>query len=73
MNVRVVITSTGEVAIAVDNAQGLTFEEAKRKLQTFAANCELRDVPIVFEEGVERHVHGPDGQHVHHHTHQKES
>jgi beta-lactam-binding protein with PASTA domain len=39
MNVRVVITSTGEVAIAVDNAQGLTFEEAKRKLQTFAASC----------------------------------
>lgn len=59
--VRIIIID-GKVSAFVD---GGSFEEAQTALSQLIGV--LADLEVSFEEGspeIERHVHGPDGQHV---------
>lgn len=65
MRVRLVLGADGSMALAVDNEQGVTFEEAKFKLDRLTAI--LGDLPIVMTGEVERHIHDDRGLYVHYH------
>lgn len=66
MEVTITILPTGEVAVAVDNEQGLDFEEARARLARFLEAAGLSGAPLVLEGEIERHVH--DHAHVHGHV-----
>lgn len=67
MRVELILGNDGSAAISVANGEAGSFEEARAKLERVKAL--LGDLPIEFAGEVERHVHGPDGQHVHTHQH----
>lgn len=69
MELEIIIAPDGSVAIAVDNQDNLTFEEASQKIKKFQEAADLAGVPIQWSGEIERHSHGPDGQHVHRHEH----
>lgn len=63
MQVKLVMAADGSMVCAVDNEQGVTYEEAARRLQVL--RNVLGELPILFTGEVERHVHGPESVHVH--------
>jgi hypothetical protein len=70
MEVKIIMGLDGSVALVVENQNGITFEEAKAKLEAFQAQANLVGVPISWGESIEMHLHDAKGQHVHqHHGH----
>lgn len=67
MIVDVIIADDGSVVLSVDNTEGLTFEEAKAKLEDVRERLGAAGAPIVFEGDVERHVHPHEEGRVHSH------
>lgn len=64
MEVQVIIGLDGSVAIVVENQNGLSFEDAKARLEKFQEECNLIGVPIAWGESIEMHLHDSKGAHV---------
>jgi hypothetical protein len=58
---QLMIAKNGDMAILVPQQDGIDYADAVRRLERVKAALG-QAVPITFQGGVERHVHGADGQ-----------
>lgn len=65
MEVKIIIAEDGSVAIFVEKQDGVSFEDAKARLEKFQADCNLIGVPIAWGDSIEMHLHDAKGAHVH--------
>lgn len=70
MELEIIIMPDGSVAIAADEQEGYSFEEARHRMETFQQAAGLAGVPIRWTGEIERHTHGPDGQRVRRHQYE---
>lgn len=67
MQVKIILGDDGTAMFAVDNTQGLSFEEAVARMAGLRQL--LGDLPISFTGEPERHVHPHEHEHAHEHVH----
>lgn len=65
MQAKLIMGFNGTFAFTVDGQAGVSFEEAKAKLEQVEAILGAAGIPLNYLGGVEQHLHTEDGHHVH--------
>lgn len=67
MRLDILFTLDGKMIASVDKTQAADFTAGRQALDDFAGVLKAAGIDIDWTSEVERHTHGPDGEHVHTH------
>lgn len=65
ITVKVEFAADGTLRMRVEKTEGLTFPEVKARLERLKEQLAETDLGIKWNGGVEMHIHGPNGEHLH--------